>query len=67
MVPGELSALPSSEKVFVDSNSESEVEECYKAIKDHALRTNDAFHVATMEGHGITDIATNDPDFERVE
>jgi predicted nucleic acid-binding protein len=58
MALGELSALPSSEKVFVDSNifkifsilpiSESEVEECYKAIKDYALLTNDAFHVATM-------------------
>ena len=47
--------------------SESEVEECYRAIKDHALLTNDAFHVATMKGHGITDIATNDPDFDRVE
>ena len=70
MVPGELSALPSSEKVFVDSNiltSELEVEECYKAIKDYALLTNDAFHVATMKGHGITNIATNDSDFERVE
>ena len=112
MVPGELSALPSSEKVFVDSNiltyhlfndpvhgkrckefigraenddfegfispiivsetlfnfiSGSEVEECYKAIKDHALLTNDAFHVATMKRYGITNIATNDPDVERVE
>ncbi|MBA7530508.1 tRNA(fMet)-specific endonuclease VapC [subsurface metagenome] len=46
--------------------SELEVEACYKAIKDHALLTNDAFHVATMKGHGITNIATNDPDFERV-
>ena len=69
MVPGELSALPSSEKVFVDSNiltSESEIDACYKAIKDYALLTNDAFHVATMKGHGITNIATTDPDFERV-
>ena len=46
--------------------SELEVEECYKAIKDHALLTNDAFHVATMKIQGITNIATNDPDFERV-
>ncbi|MCK4734821.1 MAG: PIN domain-containing protein [Methanophagales archaeon] len=111
MAPGELSALPSGEKVFIDSNiltyhllndpvygkgckefigrvenrefegfispiivsetlfnfiSESEVEECYKAIKDYALLTNDAFHVATMKRYGITNIATNDPDFERV-
>ena len=47
--------------------SESEVEECYKAIKNYTLLTNDAFHVATMKRHGITNIATNDPDFERVE
>jgi len=47
--------------------SELEVEKCYKIIKDHALLTNDAFHVATMKGQGITNIATNDPDFERVE
>jgi len=46
--------------------SELEVEECYKAIKDYALRTNDAFHVATMKRYGITNIATNDSDFERV-
>jgi predicted nucleic acid-binding protein len=45
---------------------ELEVEECYKAIKDYALLTNDAFHVAPMKRHGITNIATNDPDFERV-
>ena len=88
MVPGELSALPSGAKVFVDSNiqtyhllndpaygkrckefigrvenrefegfispiivsetlfnfiSELEVDGCYKAIKDYALLTNDAF------------------------
>jgi hypothetical protein len=47
--------------------SELEVEECYKAIKDHALLTNDAFHVATMKMQGIINIATNDPDFERVD
>jgi predicted nucleic acid-binding protein len=46
--------------------SELEVGECYKAIKDYALLTNDAFHVATMKRYGITNIATNDPDFERV-
>ncbi len=92
MAPGELSAIPSGEKVIpllkakpkviseIDIGkathlftifsvlpiSELEVEECYKAIKDHALLTNDAFHAATMKSHGITNIATNDPDFERV-
>ena len=28
--------------------------------------SNDAIHVATMKRYGITNIATNDPDFERV-
>ena len=31
------------------------------------IMSNDATHVATMKTHGISDIATNDPDFERVE
>jgi predicted nucleic acid-binding protein len=31
------------------------------------LMSNDATHVATMRTHGIHDIATNDPDFERVD
>lgn len=31
------------------------------------LMSNDATHVATMKTHGIRDIATNDPDFERVD
>lgn len=47
--------------------SELEAEECYKAIKGYALLTNDSFHVATMKMQGITNIATNDPDFERVD
>ena len=34
--------------------------------KKYWLMATDAFHVATMKGHGITNIATNDPDFERV-
>ncbi|MCK4736385.1 MAG: PIN domain-containing protein [Methanophagales archaeon] len=33
----------------------------------YRLMSNDAIHVATMKQHGITNIATNDPDFERVE
>jgi predicted nucleic acid-binding protein len=46
--------------------SESEVRACYRAIKDFSLLTNDAFHVATMKQREIKNIATNDPDFERV-
>jgi len=34
--------------------------------KKYWLMATDAIHVATMKGHGITNIATNDPDFERV-
>ena len=34
--------------------------------KKYWLMATDAFHVATMKRHGITNIATNDPDFERV-
>jgi predicted nucleic acid-binding protein len=46
--------------------SESEVKACYRTIKDYSLLTNDAFHVATMKQRGLKNIATNDPDFERV-
>lgn len=35
--------------------------------KKYGLMATDAFHVATMKRYGITNIATNDPDFERVE
>ena len=37
-----------------------------KISKMYWLMATDAFHVATMKKHGITNIATNDPDFERV-
>ena len=36
-------------------------------MKRYRLMSNDAVHVATMKRHGITEIATNDPDFERVD
>jgi len=49
------------------SISKSEIKECYKAIKDYALLTNDAFHVSAMKKNMIENIATNDKDFERVE
>jgi predicted nucleic acid-binding protein len=35
--------------------------------KDYGLLSSDAFHAATMKRCGLTDIATNDPDFERVD
>ena len=37
-----------------------------KISKMYWLMATDAFHVATMKKHGITNITTNDPDFERV-
>jgi predicted nucleic acid-binding protein len=38
-----------------------------ESMKRYRLMSNDAIHVATMKKRGISDIATNDPDFERVE
>ena len=35
--------------------------------KKYCLLSNDAIHVATMKKYGVTNIATNDGDFERVE
>ncbi len=37
-----------------------------ESMKRYRLMSNDAIHVATMKQRGISDIATNDPDFERV-
>ena len=34
--------------------------------KKYGLLSNDAVHLATIKKHGITNIATNDGDFERV-
>jgi len=36
-------------------------------MKRYHLMSNDAIHVATMKRLGITNIATNDPDFGRVD
>jgi len=35
--------------------------------KKYGLLSNDAVHLATIKKHGITNIATNDRDFERIE
>lgn len=37
-----------------------------ESMKRYRLMSNDAIHVATMKKRGISAIATNDPDFERV-
>ena len=38
-----------------------------KYSKKYGLLSNDAIHLATMKRHGLTNVATNDGDFERVE
>ncbi len=40
--------------------------ELVEVISEYLLLPNDALHVATMKRYGIKNIATNDPDFERV-
>jgi predicted nucleic acid-binding protein len=46
---------------------EYKCKELVEVISGYFLLPNDAIHVATMKRYGITNIATNDPDFERVE
>ena len=41
-------------------------EKALRFMKQHRLMSNDAVHLATMQRYGITNIATNDGDFERV-
>lgn len=41
--------------------------ELVEFISRYSLLPNDAIHVATMKQRGIINIATNDPDFKRVE
>jgi len=45
---------------------EYKCKELVEFISGYFLLPNDALHVATMKRYGITNIATNDPDFERV-
>jgi len=47
--------------------NEEDFEVALSYSKKYGLLSNDAIHVATMTQRGITNIATNDPDFERVE
>jgi predicted nucleic acid-binding protein len=56
--------IPANERATTDIT----LMELFKgASKKHWLMATDAFHVATMKKHGITNIATSDPGFERVE
>ena len=41
-------------------------EKALRFMKQHRLMSNDAVHLATMKRYGVTNIATNDGDFERV-
>ena len=45
---------------------EGDLEVALRISKDYGLLSSDAFHVAVMKRCGLTTIATNDPDFERV-
>jgi predicted nucleic acid-binding protein len=45
---------------------EGDLEVALRISKDYRLLSSDAFHVAVMKRCGLTNIATNDPDFERV-
>jgi predicted nucleic acid-binding protein len=46
---------------------EYKCEEITKFMKRYHFLPNDAIHIATMKRYGMTHIATNDSDFERVE
>ena len=64
-----LSELPANEEIFIDANilNGSLFPDFIEISKKYWLMATDAFHVTTMKRSGITNIATNDPDFERVE
>ncbi|RLG23263.1 hypothetical protein DRN76_05630 [Methanosarcinales archaeon] len=42
-------------------------EKALRFMKQHRLMSNDAVHLATMKRYRVTNIATNDRDFEQVE
>jgi predicted nucleic acid-binding protein len=44
-----------------------ECTELVKIIREHELLPHDALHIVTMQRYEIKNIATNDPDFERVD
>lgn len=44
-----------------------EIERSHEAKRRYGLLTNDALLVATMQQAGVTALASNDPDFGRVE
>lgn len=59
-----IDAIENLEIVEIDREVYGVALEC---SKKYGLLSNDAVHLATMKRHGITNIATNDRDFERVE
>jgi predicted nucleic acid-binding protein len=46
---------------------EGDLEVALRISRDYGLLSSDAFHAAAMKRSGLTNIATNDPDFERVD
>ena len=59
-----INAIENLEIVEIDRKIFGIALEC---SKEYGLLSNDAVHLATMKRHGITNIATTDGDFERVE
>jgi predicted nucleic acid-binding protein len=57
-----LSAIPLE---IVNADLEA-LRDATQIAQSHALLTNDAMIVALMQRHGITHLATNDDDFDRV-
>ena len=62
-----ISNIRQIENLKILEVNEDDFEVALSYSKKYGLLSNDATHVATMKQRGITNIATNDPDFERVE
>ena len=60
----ELFGLPNLIVLDLSSEAIKGIEEIHLR---YGLLSNDAYHLLTMKHYGISDIATNDSDFERVE
>lgn len=64
VVWAEMDLLERSHLVVLESRSL--FPDFVEISKKYDLMATDAVHVSIMRRHGLTNIATNDPDFERV-
>jgi len=65
-----LSTIPTGKRVFIDANIflyEIFDHPKFDIAKANMLLTHDALHIAVMKYESISDIASNDNDFERIE